>query len=127
MHCALTDAAMNEGAAYLGAFVYNARNDLYSQPRGQNLLDSGAHFYDTYETSDGLFMAVGAIEPQFYANLLRVIHFTAFFRVRVLVLVRFLLVTSAISTVGNANRQSTLRAARRRALARHEGTLCKGV
>jgi alpha-methylacyl-CoA racemase len=38
--------------------------------RGSNLLDSGAHFYDVYETSDGRYMAVGAIEPQFYALLL---------------------------------------------------------
>ncbi|TSP09051.1 Alpha-methylacyl-CoA racemase [Bagarius yarrelli] len=39
---------------------------LWNQPRGKNLLDSGAPFYDTYQTSDGKYMAVGAIEPQFY-------------------------------------------------------------
>jgi alpha-methylacyl-CoA racemase len=42
----------------------------WSDERGTNLLDSGAPFYDVYETSDGLFMAVGAIEPQFFAELL---------------------------------------------------------
>jgi alpha-methylacyl-CoA racemase len=42
----------------------------FGDQRGENLLDGGAHFYDTYETSDGLFMAVGALEPQFYSQLL---------------------------------------------------------
>lgn len=42
----------------------------YGNQRGENLLDGGAHFYDTYETSDGLYMAVGALEPQFYSQLL---------------------------------------------------------
>jgi len=70
----VVDAAMNEGAAYLGSFVFNARDSLFGGPRGTNLLDSGAFFYDTYETKDGKFMAVGSIEPQFYANLLRVIE-----------------------------------------------------
>jgi alpha-methylacyl-CoA racemase len=41
-----------------------------SDQRGENLLDGGAHFYDTYETSDGLYMAVGALEPQFYSQFL---------------------------------------------------------
>ena len=40
-------------------------------PRGTNLLDTGAHFYEVYETSDGGFIGVGAIEPQFYAELIR--------------------------------------------------------
>ena len=44
---------------------------LFTEDRGANLLDSGAHFYDVYETADGEFMSVGAIEPQFYAELLR--------------------------------------------------------
>ena len=42
----------------------------FSNQRGENLLDGGAHFYDTYKTSDGLYMAVGAIEPHFYNQLL---------------------------------------------------------
>ena len=44
---------------------------IWGKPRGENILDSGSHFYDTYETKDGRFMAVGAIEPQFYADLLK--------------------------------------------------------
>ncbi|GAA3170534.1 hypothetical protein GCM10020255_058980 [Rhodococcus baikonurensis] len=43
---------------------------VWSDERGVNLLDTGAPFYDTYETSDGKYMAVGSIEPQFYALLL---------------------------------------------------------
>lgn len=39
---------------------------IWSGERGDNLLDSGAHFYDTYQTKDGRYMAVGAIEPKFY-------------------------------------------------------------
>lgn len=39
--------------------------------RGMNLLDSGSPFYDTYETADGEYMAVGALEPQFYKQLLK--------------------------------------------------------
>lgn len=42
----------------------------FGNQRGENLLDGGSHFYDTYETSDGLYMAVGALEPQFYKQLL---------------------------------------------------------
>ena len=44
---------------------------VWGKPRGQNFLDTGAHFYDTYKTSDGKYMAVGAIEPQFYDTLLQ--------------------------------------------------------
>ena len=44
---------------------------MLSQERGANLLDSGAPFYDTYETSDGKHMAVGALEPQFYNQLIQ--------------------------------------------------------
>lgn len=42
----------------------------FGNQRGENLLDGGTHFYDTYETSDGLYMAVGALESQFYKQLL---------------------------------------------------------
>jgi len=70
----IVDAAMNEGAAYLGSFLFNARESHFAGARGTNLLDSGAFFYETYETKDGKHMAVGAIEPQFYANLLRVLE-----------------------------------------------------
>ncbi|MDT0407099.1 CoA transferase, partial [Streptomyces edwardsiae] len=44
---------------------------LWSDERGTNMLDTGAPYYDTYETSDGRYMSIGAIEPQFYAELLK--------------------------------------------------------
>ncbi|XP_072270077.1 alpha-methylacyl-CoA racemase [Pyxicephalus adspersus] len=66
------DSSMVEGAAYLGSFVYKTQNmGLWSRPRGENLLDGGAPFYSTYMTSDGKYLAVGAIEPQFYKELLK--------------------------------------------------------
>ncbi len=43
---------------------------IWGKGRGENVLDTGAHFYETYQTKDGKYMAVGAIEPQFYAALL---------------------------------------------------------
>jgi len=68
------DAAMVDGTSYLSSFVYRARDlGLWSGPRGTNLLDGGAPFYDTYETKDGLYMAIGSIEPQFYAELCNVL------------------------------------------------------
>jgi alpha-methylacyl-CoA racemase len=70
----VVDAGMSDGAAYVGAFVAHSRDALFGAPRGENMLDSGAHFYDTYETKDGKFLAVGAIEPKFYAELLRVLE-----------------------------------------------------
>ncbi|HYC00806.1 MAG TPA: CaiB/BaiF CoA-transferase family protein [Candidatus Limnocylindrales bacterium] len=67
----VVDSAMVDGAAHLSSFVFGFFHaGLWGGPRGTNLLDTGAHFYDTYETSDGQFMSVGAIEPQFYARLL---------------------------------------------------------
>ncbi|XP_066471817.1 alpha-methylacyl-CoA racemase [Tiliqua scincoides] len=63
------DASMVEGAAYLSSFLWKSQNlGLWNRPRGENLLDSGAPFYETYKTADGKFMAVGAIEPQFYVQ-----------------------------------------------------------
>lgn len=68
----IIDASMVEGAAYVGSFVWKSqRIGMWENPKGQNLLDSGAPFYDTYQTSDGKYMAVGAIEPQFYTQLLK--------------------------------------------------------
>jgi len=65
------DAAMVDGAASLmtGAFGLYAA-EITNHPRGENLLDSGAHFYDVYETSDGKYIALAPIEPKFYAELL---------------------------------------------------------
>lgn len=66
------DANMVEGTAYLSSFVWKTQPmGMWEQPRGQNLLDGGAPFYTTYKTADGGFMAVGAIEPQFYELLLK--------------------------------------------------------
>ena len=71
-HGQVVDAAMVDGAAALMAPTWGFRSTgLFTEDRGGNLLDSGAHFYDVYETADGEFMSVGAIEPQFYAELLR--------------------------------------------------------
>jgi alpha-methylacyl-CoA racemase len=65
------DAAMVDGASSLMAFIWgmNAMG-AHSLERGQNMLDSGAHFYDVYETSDGKYISLGSIETQFYAELL---------------------------------------------------------
>ncbi|XP_029860248.1 alpha-methylacyl-CoA racemase isoform X2 [Aquila chrysaetos chrysaetos] len=68
----IIDASMVEGVAYLSSFLWKSQNlGLWNRPRGENLLDSGAPFYETYKTSDGKFMAVGAIEPQFYEQLIK--------------------------------------------------------
>lgn len=67
----VVDAAMVDGAAVLGT-VFHAleAGGSWTGPRGTNLLDTGAHFYEVYETADGGMVGVGAIEPQFYAELL---------------------------------------------------------
>jgi alpha-methylacyl-CoA racemase len=68
----VVDAAMVDGAAALMTMTYTLRSSgIWKEERGTNLLDTGAHFYEVYETADGGFMAVGAIEPQFYAALLQ--------------------------------------------------------
>jgi alpha-methylacyl-CoA racemase len=68
----VVDAAMIDGAALLLGMITGLRGaGLWSDERGTNLLDSGAHFYEVYETRDGKHVAVGAIEPQFYANLIQ--------------------------------------------------------
>ncbi|XP_063236250.1 alpha-methylacyl-CoA racemase isoform X2 [Bacillus rossius redtenbacheri] len=68
----VVDANMVEGSAYLGSWLFRSQKlPFWGQPRGSNILDTGAHFYDTYETKDGKYMAVGAIEPQFYSALLK--------------------------------------------------------
>ncbi|XP_037229121.1 alpha-methylacyl-CoA racemase [Falco biarmicus] len=67
----IVDASMVEGVAYLSSFLWKSQNlGLWNRPRGENLLDGGAPFYETYKTSDGKYMAVGAIEPQFYEQLI---------------------------------------------------------
>lgn len=65
------DAAMTDGSALLTAMMWGFRaNGLWQDKRGVNILDTGAPFYDTYETADGEYIALGSIEPQFYAQLL---------------------------------------------------------
>ncbi len=67
----VVDASMVEGAALLTTFVHAmASTGLWMPERGTNFLDSGAAFYDTYICADGKYVAVGALEPQFYAELL---------------------------------------------------------
>ncbi|MCU1355670.1 MAG: CoA transferase [Acidimicrobiales bacterium] len=66
------DAAMVDGAASLMTMTWSFKHmGIWGPDRGTNLLDTGAHFYDTYETSDGKYVSIGSIEPQFYAELLR--------------------------------------------------------
>ena len=67
----VVDAAMVDGAASLMTMFFSLRaGGLWSDRRSSNLLDGGAHFYDTYETKDGRYVSIGSIEPQFYALLL---------------------------------------------------------
>jgi alpha-methylacyl-CoA racemase len=66
----VVDAAMVDGTAALMAMFFSmGAGGGFNDERGTNMLDSGAHFYDTYETKDGKFVCVGSIEPQFYALL----------------------------------------------------------
>lgn len=68
----VVDAAMTDGSALLSAMMYGFHSaGQWSNRRGENLLDGGAHFYDTYACADDRYIAVGAIEPKFYAELLR--------------------------------------------------------
>ncbi|TDC42051.1 CaiB/BaiF CoA-transferase family protein [Micromonospora sp. KC213] len=67
----VVDAAMVDGSALLTAFLHGMIGaGSWPASRGGNLLDGGAPFYDTYRTADGRFVAVGALEPPFYAALL---------------------------------------------------------
>ena len=66
------DAAILDGTVSQLAMILGLRgNGLWNQPRGQNLLDGGLPFYRTYRCSDGKFIAVGALEPKFFAELIR--------------------------------------------------------
>ena len=68
----VVDAAMVDGAAVLMTMFHGMRHTgMWRDERGANLLDTGAHFYDVYECADGRYISVGSIEPQFYAELLR--------------------------------------------------------
>jgi alpha-methylacyl-CoA racemase len=67
----VVDTAMVDGAATLMTMMWSfTAMGIWSEERGVNLLDTGSHFYDTYETADAKFVSIGSIEPQFYAQLL---------------------------------------------------------
>jgi alpha-methylacyl-CoA racemase len=68
----VVDAAMVDGAAVLTAMFHGfMATGMWTEERGTNLLDTGAPFYDVYQTSDGEYVSIGSLEPQFYAELLR--------------------------------------------------------
>ncbi len=68
----VVDAAMVDGAATLMTMMHGMRAmGFWTDERGSNLLDTGAHFYDVFETADGKYVSIGSIEPQFYAQLLK--------------------------------------------------------
>lgn len=79
-HGQVVDAAMTEGSAVLMAMTWGFRSaGIWRDERGTNRLDGGSHYYDTYETSDGRYVAIGSIEPQFYAALGEVLQLGDFF------------------------------------------------
>ncbi len=68
----VVDAAMVDGSAALMTMFHAFRAmGIYDEARGENMLDTGAHFYDVYECADGEYVSIGSIEPQFYAELLK--------------------------------------------------------
>ncbi len=68
----VVDAAMTDGAASLMASAYGMyASGLNDGRRGENIVDSGSHFYDVYETADGKFISIASIEAKFYAELLQ--------------------------------------------------------
>ncbi|WP_319447711.1 MULTISPECIES: CaiB/BaiF CoA-transferase family protein [unclassified Mycobacterium] len=71
---AVVDAAIVDGTLSLASFIFGLRNEgQWSDERGTNILDTGAPYYDVYRTADDRWMAVGAIEPQFFAELMRIL------------------------------------------------------
>ena len=67
----VVDAAMVDGSSVLVQMMWQMRSSgMWTDARGTNMLDGGAPYYDTYECADGRYVAVGAIEPQFYAAML---------------------------------------------------------
>ena len=68
----VVDTAMTDGTALLSAMMYGMHAaGAWSNRRGENMLDGGAHFYGCYECADGRHVSIGSIEPQFYAQLLQ--------------------------------------------------------
>jgi len=67
----VVDAAMVDGAAYLTSPFYGMlASGFWKNQRGSNILDTGSHFYNVYETKDGQHVSIGSIEPKFYEELL---------------------------------------------------------
>ena len=67
----VVDAAMVDGSSVLVQMMWQMRaSGMWTDVRGTNMLDGGAPYYDTYECADGRYVAVGAIEPQFYAAMM---------------------------------------------------------
>jgi alpha-methylacyl-CoA racemase len=73
----VVDAAMVDGAALLTTMIHEVRGlSLWHDERGTNFLDTGSHYYNVYETADGEFVAVGAMEPRFYRAFMTGLGFT---------------------------------------------------
>jgi alpha-methylacyl-CoA racemase len=67
----VVDCAMTDGSAVLATMIWSLRaGGRWNDARGTNFLDTGAHFYDCYETADGKFITIAPVEPQFYADLI---------------------------------------------------------
>jgi alpha-methylacyl-CoA racemase len=66
----IIDVAMTDGSALLATMMHSFIAQDQWGPRGTNLIDTGAHFYDAYECADGEYVSIGSVEPQFYAQLL---------------------------------------------------------
>ncbi|QIX02283.1 hypothetical protein AMS68_007800 [Peltaster fructicola] len=74
----VVEANMVDGGSYMATFLRLARaTPMWNDTRGHNVLDGGCPYYDTYETKDGQYMAVGALEPQFFAVLLKGLDISA--------------------------------------------------
>jgi len=69
-HGQVVDAAVVDGSALLSTMVYGLMEmGVWTATAGENIADTGAHFYDVYETADGRYISLGAVEPQFYDEL----------------------------------------------------------
>jgi len=67
----VVDAAMTDGSALLMSLFHSLKaQGMWTDKRGSNMLDGGAHYYDVYETKDGKYVSIGSIEPRFYALLI---------------------------------------------------------
>ncbi|OSC49695.1 carnitine dehydratase, partial [Streptomyces sp. 4F] len=70
----VVDAAIVDGTAHLSSMIHGMlAAGTWQDRRGANLLDGGCPFYGTYETADGRYMAVGALEPRFYAEFMELL------------------------------------------------------